>query len=198
MYTYFLAQHLNSDLSLESYTQWPKLHRPKAKHNTTQLQTPPWPITNTISSKITTTTTTVLTASPSPNAPPPPPPQPPPIPTHPPLQDSTLSTQFTPSSSSSSSTPSKHCLSSLPSFTSNSKPIAASAWAQSQSPWVTWTFGRRRQQPTTWRRLICCAFFELQLWDFKKNFVALISVWVLWKWRKMERNWNLSIVYFVC
>ena len=91
MYTYFLAQHLNSDLSLESYTQWPKLHRPKAKHNTTQLQTPPWPITNTISSKITTTTTTVLTASPSPNAPPPPS-LPPPIPTHPPLQDSTLST----------------------------------------------------------------------------------------------------------
>ena len=103
---------------------------------------------------------------------------------------------FTPSSSS--STPSKHRLSSLPSFTSNSKPIAASAWAQSQSPRVTWTFGRRRRQPTTWRRLICCAFFGLQLWDFKKNFVALISVWVLWKWRKRERNWNLSIVYFVC
>ena len=31
---------------------------------------------------------------------------------------------------------------------------------------------------------------------WKKN-LALISVWVLWKWRKRERNWNLSMVYFV-
>ena len=105
---------------------------------------------------------------------------------------------FTPSSSSSSLTPSKHRLSSLPSFTSNSKPIAASAWAQSRLPRATWTFGRRWQWPMTRRRLICCAFFGLQLWDSEKNFVALISVWVLWKWRKRERNWNLSIVYFVC
>ena len=103
---------------------------------------------------------------------------------------------FTPSSSS--STPSKHRLSSLPSFTSNSKPIAVNAWAHSQSLQATWTFGRCRRWPMTRRGLICCAFFELQLWDFEKNFVALISVWVLWKWRKRERNWNLIIVYFVC
>ena len=105
---------------------------------------------------------------------------------------------FTPSSSSSSSTPSKHCLSFLPFFTSNSKPIAVSAWAQSQSLQATWTFGRYRWWPMTRWRLICCAFFRLQLWDFEKNFVALIFVWVLWKWRKRERNWNLIIVYFVC
>ena len=105
---------------------------------------------------------------------------------------------FTPSSSSSSSTPSKHRLSSLPSFTSNSKLIVVSAWAQCRLLRATWTFGCCRRWPMTRQRLICCTFFGLQLWDSEKNFVALISVWVLWKWRKRERNWNLIIVYFVC
>ena len=179
-------------------TQWPKLHRSKAKHNTTQHNSKlhhGWsPIRqyhliqnhhhhhrpNRISlPQRTTTTIAAAAANPTTSRL---------YPVYP----------FTPSSSSSSSTPSKHRLSSLPSFTSNSKPIAASAWAQSRSPQATWTFGRRWWWPTTRQRLICCAFFGLQLWDSKKNFVALISVWVLWKWRKRERNWILSIVYFVC
>ena len=169
MYTYFLAQHLIQISLLSINTQWPKLHRSKAKHNTTQhnskLHHGQSPIQqyhliknhhhhhrpNRISLPQRTTTTTTTPAA-NPNTP----------------TTSRLYPvyPFTPSSSSSSSTPSKHCLSSLPSFTSNSKPIAASAWTQSRSPNMDlWTSSMTTDDLATSNLLCFFRVIAVRFWE---------------------------------